>query len=481
MEAESPLTDQERHVKEKIAGLLEWERTKRREKALISSLFYALLVSSFLLPAQFWFPWLSPFSVLLLFFLVFSAFSFLRHGWSEKDSQRTLWLLDRELHLAARALTASDILDRGETKPAEMLVLREAGEKLRGMDPKTVFKRKYSWDALATPFLLLFWFLSVWFDVGPQFRHRPDDAPKLSLAHRLKAFSSELRERSESQGLPRSLEAAEALKDLAEQKLQGRLSDKELSEGLAGTTGRIGATLSQLAQAPGIPPSVADRDALDGLRSEIDAIRGPLASQQPGRQESGLAPELLGKLASLPHLSGEIERRFPQADQMSQKELRDFVEQLERSLRAQMDRLTLADIREYVEQMLGRTEGETLESTRQARGEGQSNSREGEKADARGPAAGTEPGSKEPAAQETPPLSPQGPRQLRGHLGEGKSTSLSLNVDPPPGKSKVPQEEIIAGYQRQAEEDLASERIPEGLKETVRKYFLSLGKAEKQK
>ena len=40
---------------------------------------------------------------------------------------------------------------------------------------------------------------------------------------------------------------------------------------------------------------------------------------------------------------------------------------------------------------------------------------------------------------------------------------------------------MIANYRRQAEEDLASEKIPEGLKDTIRKYFLSLGKAEKQK
>lgn len=474
------MIEQEQIVREKIAGFLKWERTKRREKTLISSFFYALLVSSFLLPAQFWFPWLSPFSLLLIFFLLFTTFSFLRRPWSQKDSQRTLWLVDRKLDLAERTLTANEILDRGGKKTTELLVLREAGEKLTGIDPERLFKRKYSWDFLVTPLLLIFWLLSFWFDVGPQVRHRPEQSTHLSIARRLKAFSSEVREKSKSQGLTQSLETAQALKDLAEQNLQGQLGEKELNENLAGMAGRIGETMSQLTQSGG-SPTVADRDSLDGLRSEIDAFQGSLALQRPGHWDARLAPELLGKLASLPHLSGELERRFPQADKMSQRDLSDFVEQLERNLRTQMDRLTLAEIQQYLEQLLGKTEGESLESTQQARGEAPGKPVEGEKADVKGRMPGTEAGSKEETNPAGPSLQAQAPRQLRGQLGEGKSTSLSLNVEPPPGKSKVPQEEMLANYRRQAEEDLASEKIPEGLKETIRKYFLSLGKAGEKK
>ena len=161
------MIEQEQTVRQKISDLLGWEWTKRREKTLISSLFYALLVSSFLLPAQGWLPlWLSPFSVLLLFFVIFSAFFFLSRRWSESDSRRTVWLLDDQLHLAARTLTAREILGRESRAPTELLVLREAGDRLKSAEPKRLFKRSYSWDFFLTPTILVFWFLAVWFDVG---------------------------------------------------------------------------------------------------------------------------------------------------------------------------------------------------------------------------------------------------------------------------------------------------------------------------
>jgi len=44
-----------------------------------------------------------------------------------------------------------------------------------------------------------------------------------------------------------------------------------------------------------------------------------------------------------------------------------------------------------------------------------------------------------------------------------------------PGESGLDPQEVAARYRRQAEQELNSERVPEALKETIRKYFLSLG------
>jgi hypothetical protein len=49
-----------------------------------------------------------------------------------------------------------------------------------------------------------------------------------------------------------------------------------------------------------------------------------------------------------------------------------------------------------------------------------------------------------------------------------------LKGKPSAGKTEVPEEEVIARYRRQAEQELDSERVPEALKETIRRYFLSL-------
>ena len=54
-----------------------------------------------------------------------------------------------------------------------------------------------------------------------------------------------------------------------------------------------------------------------------------------------------------------------------------------------------------------------------------------------------------------------------------------LKGKPTPGKSGLSQAEIVASYRRQVEQDLNSERVPEGLKETIKNYFMSLEGAKK--
>ncbi|HEX7227865.1 MAG TPA: hypothetical protein VF353_08820, partial [Candidatus Binatia bacterium] len=62
-----------------------------------------------------------------------------------------------------------------------------------------------------------------------------------------------------------------------------------------------------------------------------------------------------------------------------------------------------------------------------------------------------------------------------GMIGQGNSSGVALKGKPSAGKTEVSQEEVIATYRRQAEQELNTERVPEALKETIRKYFLSLG------
>jgi len=58
-------------------------------------------------------------------------------------------------------------------------------------------------------------------------------------------------------------------------------------------------------------------------------------------------------------------------------------------------------------------------------------------------------------------------------IGPGNSSGVELKGKPSDGKTEVPEEEVIARYRREAEEELDSERVPEALKETIRRYFLS--------
>jgi anti-sigma28 factor (negative regulator of flagellin synthesis) len=70
---------------------------------------------------------------------------------------------------------------------------------------------------------------------------------------------------------------------------------------------------------------------------------------------------------------------------------------------------------------------------------------------------------------------------LKGMIGEGNSSGVGLKGKPSPGKTEVSQEEVIASYQRQAEQELNTERVPEALKETIRRYFLSLQTKQEQR
>ena len=149
---------------------------------------------------------------------------------------------------------------------------------------------------------------------------------------------------------------------------------------------------------------------------------------------------------------------------------------------AELDRRTLVEIREFLDHLLrGMEARENQMLTGDAGPAEQGRSAQAEREKARGIFPGDQPGTKESAERSLPPFQASAGAHLKGLLGEGKGGSLSFRGEPKGGKSEVSQEEILASYQRQAEEELASERIPEALRETVKKYFLSLGMSERKK
>jgi hypothetical protein len=65
---------------------------------------------------------------------------------------------------------------------------------------------------------------------------------------------------------------------------------------------------------------------------------------------------------------------------------------------------------------------------------------------------------------------------VKGVIGEGERSATFFKAKPAPGKSRLSQDELTSSYRRQAETELATERIPEELKDTIKDYFLSLEK-----
>ena len=476
------MSDERLILQERFSELLRWERLKRRERIMVTVLFYSLLLSVSVLPAkELLAPWAGAFYFPPLFFLILAPGFFLRRPWGRRESLRALFLLDKTLRLEERAITAWEILGCKEAKGAEQLVIQEAGERLRGIDPRALFKREYSWHAILTPPLFLVWLLLVWLDMGVHLEKGVPGSQSISVAQRLKEFSRDLQERAKSQGLNESLKIAHALEELAEQNLKGEGSEKKLSGELAGIFNQIEDTAPVKEGESELTLPTTTREGLLDFKVELETLKPALLPGSAGA-ENKLEPEIRRRLATLPRLKEEIERSRLSIEKLEGKELRGLLERLEQGVIAELDRRTLLEIKEFLALLLegiGGKEGrEALQAQLQAE---QGWLSETEKAKGKGSLPGDRPGTKGELSQTPPPFKAGAATQLKGLLGEGKGSSLTWRGEARGRESQISQEEILASYRRQAEEDLASERIPEGLKETIKRYFLSLGLTESKR
>jgi hypothetical protein len=172
----------------------------------------------------------------------------------------------------------------------------------------------------------------------------------------------------------------------------------------------------------------------------------------------------------------------PSTRSLSQKDAKSFLDKLEKQVTGELDRRTLLDAQQFLEQMMKQGQGEKGENNLRMAVPGERDSPgEGEKANNRSNLPGEEPGQREAGSPSLPEFQPGAAAHVKGLLGEGSSSGLALKAKPSPGKSEVSQEEVIASYGRQAEAELNAEKVPEGLKETIKNYFLSLGMGEGKK
>jgi len=368
--------------------------------------------------------------------------------------------------LEARAITAWEILDREGKKPVELLVLKEAGEGLTGVDFKSLFKRRRSWHALFILPLFVFWLLFVWLDVRVDSGNEAEGARLASLASRLREFSRALQDRAKSQGLAESLKVAQALEEAAEKSLKGETSERKLGEQLAGMVGKDNDIFPS---GEVLDPLFAGdtREGLADLKAELEALKSLSFLQERGVREQKPGAGILGSIGTFPRLNEEIGKRLLTTEGMGQKEFQSFLEQLEKDATAELDRRTLQEIEMFLNLLLqGR--GREGESLRLAEPAGQGDSSEAEKVRGVGPFPGDQPGTRESTPQSNPTLREEAVTRLHGLLGEGKSSTMTFWGEFSGKKSVLPREELLSTYRRKAEEELASERIPEELRETVR-------------
>jgi hypothetical protein len=461
--------DAQEALQARIALLLGWERRKRRESTLLVALFYAFLaalaVPLFISLPPAW-AWVVPAVILAV---VAPCLLFTRR-WRDVDTARALAALDKRLHLDERATTAWDLSRRNETKPVALLVFREAAERLKSFDARSLFPRAWGWHAWLLLPLIALWLALLYFDAkfdvhvtAP--RHVP------SLARELREFARELQQKAQKEALPKTLEAARELEKLAQRAIDEGTSDEAFKSEVAAAGKRMAARRSALGQTP-FAPSASRRELAD-LRSELEAARDALG------QGEGDAQDWQDRLSGFSQLKKQPDLQQGSGRELSRGELKALVEKLEQNAAGELDRRALMEAEAQLKSMPQQAE-------RSQRGDGQSRAdgntqRDGTAERPRDNMPGTAPGEAPGEKGEAPSGSrlPGAARgQLKGVIGEGERSSTFFKAKPAPGVSRLPQEEVVSSYQRQAESELGTERIPEELKDTIRNYFLSLEKTK---
>lgn len=471
-------------LREKLAEWLGWERRKRREQTAVAVVFYALLLALATQPLYAWlslgsFRWFAP----AIFVAVLAPLFFIRSRWRSKDSVRALARLDKTLGLDERALTSWELLERQDREGAALLVLKEAQEKIHPLNPKALSRRSWMWHAYAAVPLFSLWFAVAWLDVDWHLHRTMPSAP--TIAHELRQFARQLQEKARTEGLRESLQWGRELENLARKSIEAKTDDARLKRELAGIAKEIETAGKAAAGGEQSFAAAQSEQDLRDLRAEMEAVRDFLDAEQ-AKTAGGSAQEWLGRFAGLPQLKRQLDMpgqpgRSP-GQSLDQNELKTYMDQLENQVGRELDRRTLLDAQRFLEQLVKKRQDDKRGSEMQFAGRGeQPMDNEGEKAKGHSSLPGDEPGSSAHAFQAPRKFDHGAEARLKGLLTEGARSSLIFKGKSSSGKSEVSQDEVMASYQRQAEADLNREQVPEGLRELIKNYFLSLGMGEEQR
>lgn len=465
-------------VQEKVSELLAWEKRKRRELVLVAVIFYALAAALIMFPiCSLVAPGLSSWVMPMPFFIILTPFLLVRRRWRQADSARALARVDRALSLDERAVTAWEILTRKRTNAAELLVLKEAAAGLETLNPRSLFQRQLSWHGYFILPLFALWLALLWFDVGMPSRRGALDWALPSKAQRLGEYARDLQERASREGLRDSQQIGRELEEVAQRQLAGRRSEELFKRELTAMAKKIEAMgKPQAANAEFLGASTSHQHLQD-LKAELEAARDSLNFPYGAQGASHDQPRWLERLAALPQLKRHFDSVGGRAQEFNQNDIKSFLDKLDRQVTGERDRRTLLDAQQFLEQLLEQGRGDKNEPSLQAGGQGSQDSpADVDEADARNNQAGTEPGRRGRLTQPPAEFQAGGATQLKGILGAGDSSGIILKGKPASGTSALAQDDVVAFYRRQSEAELNTEPVPERLKETIKRYFLSLGR-----
>lgn len=464
-------------LQSKFTEILRWQRQKRWEQLFLSAAAAALAAAVLLSPLHGLLPfrglrWLVP--AILLLGLAPGFFFFRR--WRAVDATRTLVELDRKLGLAERAVTAWELAGRSDRSAVAQLVWQQTEPHLRGLEPRRLFPRQWGWPAYAAAPLLVFWFAFLWFDFDQAFSQQRLAAAQ-SLAQRLREFARDFQEKAKTEGLTQSLQIGQELEKLAQKNLAEKANDEQLKKDLAGVKQKLDAAGKTGQQNQSLAGAESEQSLRD-LKAELEAARDML--NLPDAAKASSPQQWLERLASMPQLRHQLDRE-PQAGKgLGQQELQSLLDRLDRQVAGALDRRALIDAQKFLEQMMNQGQVKEKSDGPQMAGRGEQNEPgDGTREKNHSNLPGKEPGRNDDNLRSLPQFRADTRSQVQGQLGDGESRSVLFKGKPTPGKSELAPQEVVANYRRQAEQELNSEKVPAALKETVRKYFLSLEESKK--
>ena len=464
-------------LKNKFAELIGWERRKRREQILAVIFCISWAAAILLFPIHVYLPndalrWLVP----VILFVGLMPYVFYRRRWQRQDAARAVVRLDKTLRLDERALTAWEISTRAEASGAGLLVLKQAEEKLRSAEPRALFPRTGNWPVyLILPFFGL-WFAMLWLDVDRRAFDRETPRPVQSLAHKIREFSRELQEKAKNEGLRESLKMGQELEKVAQKGVDTKAAEDEVKKDAAGVAKKF-----ESAAKSGAKDAISageSQQTLKDLKAELEAARDftHIPDATEGRQDSAL--QWLERLATLPQLQRQLAQEPGAGQGLGQSELKSFLDKLDQRVTGELDRRAVLDAQQFLEQMMKQGQGDKGQAHARSAGKDEEEPADGAKDKSQSNRPGKEPGKPDEGYRSLPEHRAGASTQVKGLLGEGESSGITFKGKPAPGKTGLAQADVVASYRRQAEQELNSERVPEGLKETIKNYFMSLGGAE---
>ena len=143
-----------------------------------------------------------------------------------------------------------------------------------------------------------------------------------------------------------------------------------------------------------------------------------------GAQELG--KQWLDQLATLPQLKKQFEPQKVKAGQsLGQNDLKSFLDKLEKQATGELDRRTLLEAQQFLEQLMKEGQGEKGESDVRMAGQAKPDSPDdGERTNNRSNLPGKEPGKRETESPSLPEFQPGAAAHVKGLLGEGNSSGL---------------------------------------------------------